>query len=282
MIFNPLQSFNLTLSFPCVGDRNWVEFLAHFLRASGMATPEFHIVATGEQLQAQVCDFVVARARKAIEDHGHFSVGLSGGSLAKVVSQGLRERGDVDWSKWHVFYCDERLVPFDSEDSTHAYIKRELLERVPVSPENVRAIDPTLDATAAAEDYAAKIRQLYPEEETAVPRFDLLLLGMGPDGHTCSLFPGHPGLTVSDRIVIPITDSPKPPPTRITLTLPVLNAARCSAVVSTGGSKAEAVKGSLEPGEGEEPLPAGMVRPTEGELHWFLDEPAAAKLNKKT
>ena len=244
-----------------------------------MAAPQLHIAGSSDELPGQVCDFVAAIAKRAASEHGFFSVGLSGGSVAKFISQGLRDRSDVNWASWRVFYCDERVVPFTSEDSTHAYIQRELLDRVPILPEHTFAIDPTLDARGAAEDYTRKIRTLYPGP--FLPAFDLLLLGMGPDGHTCSLFPGHPGLDERTEVVIPITDSPKPPPSRITLTIPVLNAARCVAVISAGASKADAVKGCLEPNEGEEPLPAGRARPTAGELHWFLDQGAAAKLAKK-
>ena len=247
-------------------------------RTTEMATPQLHIYSDAAKLQSEVCDFVAAAAKKAIESSGHFSVGLSGGSVAKIISQGLRGRSDIDWSKWHVFYCDERVVPFTSEDSTHAFIKRELLDKVALPQENIYAIDPSLDAQGAAEDYIRKIRKLYPGE--GYPSFHLLLLGMGPDGHTCSLFPGHAGLQAKE-VVIPITDSPKPPPQRITLTVPVLNSAKCLIVISTGASKADAVKGCLEPGAGVTPLPAGVPRPTNGELHWYMDEGAAAKLQNK-
>lgn len=243
-----------------------------------MATPQLHIGSL-EEVPKVVCDFVATVAKKSAGERGFFSVGLSGGSVAKFISQGLRDRSDVDWSTWRIFYCDERLVPFTSEDSTHAFIKRELLDRVPIAPEHTFAIDPTLDAEAAAEDYTRKIRSLFPGGD--LPAFDLLLLGMGPDGHTCSLFPGHPGLAERERLVIPITDSPKPPPRRITLTFPVLNNARCVAVITTGEGKKDAVRASLEPDEGAEPLPAGKVRPQAGELHWFMDTGAATTLSKK-
>lgn len=244
-----------------------------------MATPQLHIFASSDDLQTEVCDFISATSKKAVGARGHFSVGLSGGSVAKIVSQGLRGRSDIEWGKWHIFYCDERHVPFSNEDSTHAYIKRELLDHVPVDLSQVYVIDPSLDVPGAAEDYTRKIRKLYPSD--AMPTFDLLLLGMGPDGHTCSLFPGHPGLDEKTRICYPITDSPKPPPARITLTLPVLNSARCCAVIATGASKADAVKGCLEPEAGKDPHPAGQVRPTNGDLHWFMDDGSAAKLQKK-
>lgn len=242
-----------------------------------MATPQLHIINDSSQLQDKVCDFIIEKAKEALKHHAHFSLGVSGGSVSKIVSQGLRSRKDIDWSSWHIFYCDERHVPFSHDDSTHAFFKRELYDHV--TGPNVYAIDPTLTVEEAAKDYIAKVKRLYPGD--SLPTFDLLLLGMGPDGHTCSLFPNHPGLNEKEVIVIPITDSPKPPPSRITLTIPVLNNARCVAVISTGASKADAVKGCLEPSDGKDPLPAGRARPTAGELHWFMDEGASSKLDKK-
>jgi 6-phosphogluconolactonase len=243
-----------------------------------MATPQLHVVSAGD-IQDIVCDRVVEYASKCILDRGLFTIGVSGGSVAKYLTQGLGARApSVDWTKWRIFFCDERLVPFDDGESTYGYFKRELFDRVNFPPSNVLAIDSSLTVEKAAEDYVQKIKGVFKTDET--PSFDLLILGMGPDGHTCSLFPGHPGLDEKDKLVIPISDSPKPPPMRITLTFPVLNKARNVFVVATGAGKAIAVKDSLEPADGN-PLPVGRVKPTNGELHWFMDDGAAGNLSKK-
>ena len=193
-----------------------------------MDTNEVHIVEEGEDaLRQQICDLIADRAKKAVASRGLFSVGFSGGSAAKIVCSGMRSRGDVEWGKWHVFTCDERHVDLSSEDSNIAYVKRELLDHVSVPAANIYPNNPSVDVSAAAEDYVQKLRKVFPDE-SQVPVFDLLILGMGPDGHTCSLFPDHPGLEEMTKLVIPITDSPKPPPQRITFTYPVLNNARYS------------------------------------------------------
>ena len=185
-----------------------------------------NIVGGGEdEMRQKVCDTIAARAKEAAASRGQFTIGFSGGSAAKMVCSGLRSRKDVEWGKWHVFTCDERHVQLSDPDSNIAYVQRELLDHVGVPSSNVYPIDPSVDVSAAAEDYVAKLRKVFPDK-SQVPKFDFLILGMGPDGHTCSLFPGHPGLEEMKRLVIPITDSPKPPPNRITLTYPVLNNAR--------------------------------------------------------
>jgi len=129
-----------------------------------------------------------------------------------------------------------------------------------------------------AEDYMHKMKEYF--HPGSLPKFDLLLLGMGPDGHTCSLFPGHPVLLEKNAWIATVTDSPKPPPCRITLTLPVINNARTCVFVSTGASKADTIKRVLE-GNEPKPLPASLVRPTQGKLYWLLDEGAASLLNNK-
>ena len=139
-----------------------------------------------------------------------------------------------------------------------------------ITEDNFVLVDTSLPAEAAAKDYEEKLKALNKSS------YDALLLGMGPDGHTCSLFPGHPLLDETSCAVAPITDSPKPPPSRVTLTYPVLNNAKVAAFVCTGDGKKEVVKAILEDGVD---YPAGRVKPKEGELYWILDKPAAALLS---
>ncbi|KOC63226.1 6-phosphogluconolactonase [Habropoda laboriosa] len=199
-----------------------------------------------------------------------FKVGLSGGSLVQLLAQTLPNI-TTDWSRWYFFFCDERIVPFDSSDSTYGDYKTKLIGKVPVTEEQFIKINPDLSAEDAAKDYIKKMSVFFPPDR--VPCFDVLLLGLGPDGHTCSLFPGHKLLNEASLWVCPINDSPKPPPSRITFTLPVINNAKKCIFVITGSSKAEIVKRILQ--GRERILPAARVQPHNGYLYWILDEDAA-------
>ncbi|XP_062306033.1 6-phosphogluconolactonase [Osmerus eperlanus] len=227
------------------------------------------------ELGPVLAHLVACRAAKAISSHGRFSLGLSGGSLVSMLSKELPALPKLDCSKWVVGFCDERLVSFDDPESTYGLYKNQLFSKVNIPDSGVLAINPSLPVEECAEDYTRKLKETFPQED--IPMFDMLLLGMGPDGHTCSLFPGHPLLEETEKIVAPISDSPKPPPQRVTMTLPVVNSARCVVFVSTGGSKATVLKQVLEGGEGPV-LPAALVVPTHGELLWLIDDPAAASL----
>lgn len=155
--------------------------------------------------------------------------------------------------------------------------------QVPIPPGNVYAINDALSAEGAADDYETCVKHLVNSNVIAsssasgFPKFDLMLLGMGPDGHVASLFPGHPLVHENKKWVTSINDSPKPPPERITFTFPVINSSAYIALVVTGTGKADAVHSALRGSETSEKLPAALVSP-EGELKWFLDKGAASKL----
>ncbi|XP_053320270.1 6-phosphogluconolactonase [Spea bombifrons] len=204
-----------------------------------------------------------------------FTLGLSGGSLVQLLSRELPKTSGLHTEGWKVALCDERLLPFTDPESTYGEYQRHLISLGILSESQFVTIDPSLSVEDAAADYTRKLRELFPGKD--LPAFDFLILGIGPDGHTASLFPGHPLLEVKDQIVAPISDSPKPPPERVTLTLPVINAAKTVVFVATGEGKAAVLKRILQEEEND-PLPAARVSPAHGKVLWFLDEPAAREL----
>ncbi|XP_046381284.1 6-phosphogluconolactonase-like [Haliotis rufescens] len=242
-----------------------------------MAAPTVLVFENESSVSENLGKFVADKANDAIKRKNIFTVGVSGGSLAKFLCNNLPNH-KTDWSKWRMFFCDERYVPYDDAECTYKFYKENLMSKVPLSEENIFPINPNVPVEEAATDYVKKIQSVLPGD--GFPRFDLLLLGMGPDGHTCSLFPGHKLLDETSLIVAPITDSPKPPPGRVTMTYPVLNNAACAVFVSCGAGKAEKIQQVLEPGSGVL-LPAARVKPTSGEVVWFLDKAAASLLNNK-
>ncbi|CAL8273697.1 unnamed protein product [Lota lota] len=240
-----------------------------------MAARRVVVFPSSAELGTVLADLVSSRAGKAIASRGRFTLGLSGGSLVSMLSKELPTLPNLDCSKWVVGFCDERLVPSDDPESTYGLYKNQLFTKINIPESAIISIASSLPVNECAEDYARKLKEVFPGSDK--PVFDMLLLGMGPDGHTCSLFPDHPLLEETARIVAPISDSPKPPSQRVTMTLPVLNSARCVVFVSTGGSKAPVLKEVLEGREGPA-FPAARVLPTKGELFWLIDGPAAADL----
>jgi 6-phosphogluconolactonase len=179
-----------------------------------------------------------------------------------------------------VFFCDERVVPLDHEDSNFRACNEAFLKHVPIPREQIHTIDESLldDLDELSDEYEKQLIALFAEKNAArFPVFDLILLGMGPDGHTCSLFPGHELLSETDRWVAWLDDSPKPPKKRITFTYPVVNHAyRCAFVIS-GESKQDTLHAILD--EPEHGLPCSRVRPAApGLVFWFADAAAAKKV----
>ena len=165
-----------------------------------------------------LCALIESKAAAALnqDPEATFNLGLSGGSLAKFLCQGLPSI-QTDWARWRLFFCDERLVGVESSDSTWGLYQSSLVPATPLTAAQFLTVNTSLAPEEAASDYQSRLVEL-----TGL-KLDLLLLGAGPDGHTCSLFPGHPLLAepAGGRAVAHITDSPKPPPARVTLTLPV-------------------------------------------------------------
>lgn len=222
----------------------------------------------------QLATLIEKSANEAIASEDVFKIGLSGGSMVNFLVDGLPTIS-TDWSKWRFFFCDERIVSFDHAESTYGSYKKSLIGKIPVSEDQFIRVDPELSAEEAAKDYIKKMSVYFPPD--CVPRFDVLLLGMGPDGHTCSLFPNHRLLEETSLWICPINDSPKPPPSRITLTFPVINNAKVCIFAISGDSKKNMVKRILKD---KENLPATRVQPIDGSLYWILDQDAAKLLDQ--
>ncbi|MBN1993501.1 MAG: 6-phosphogluconolactonase [Anaerolineae bacterium] len=240
----------------------------------------FHSFSTPEQLSLAAAKHVARLSAQAVAARGRFTVALSGGSLIKllgpaIVAEPWRDR--VDWSKWHVFWADERCVPLTNPESNYYLAQKYLLAYVNLPPAQIYPLDDSLDPQAAAEAYQNTLAQVFSPGAGRWPCFDLILLGLGEDGHTASLFPQHALLNETERWVAAIFDSPKPPPERITLTLPVINHARQVVFITAGPGKAEALAQVFDSTLTHK-LPAQLAQPINGEAHWFVDEAAAADL----
>ncbi|XP_059444166.1 probable 6-phosphogluconolactonase 4, chloroplastic [Corylus avellana] len=252
------------------------------------AEKKVQVFDTEDEVAVSLAKYIAHLSEKFCKQRGAFSVVLSGGSLIETLRKLVEPPyiGSVDWSKWHVFWLDERVVPKTHKDSNYKLAYDGLLSKVPILPGNVYAINDALSAEGAADDYETRLKRLVGNTNvlavsaSGFPKFDLMLLGMGPDGHVASLFPGHHLLRENKRWVTFIKDSPKPPPVRITFTFPVINSSAYIALVVTGAPQAKAVQRALGKGQNSDKLPVQMVSP-EGELTWFLDRDAASGRDKR-
>lgn len=214
-------------------------------------------------------------ARAASSSKGPFRVALSGGNtpkdfLAKLASEPLKSR--VPWSRLQIFWSDERCVPADHPDSNYRMAREALLSKVPVSPENIFRVPTELTPPEAAKSYEETIVKLLGPS----PAFDWIFLGMGPDGHTASLFPGTPVVSESVRFVQSVHVESKNSD-RVTFTVPLINRSKRVVFVVSGADKAATTKSVLE-NAATPTHPASLIRPEGGELTWLLDQAAASAL----
>ncbi len=239
-----------------------------------------HILPLAELTKA-AAGYVAQVSAQAIAARGRFLVAFSGGSLPGLLFPLLADeplRAEIDWKAWHVFWSDERCVPLTDRDSNYRLAREHLFEHVAIPSAQIYTVQTALDPASAAKGYQTTLLQVFQPAPGQLPAFDLVLLGMGEDGHTASLFPHHPALKETERWVAPISDSPKPPPKRITLTLPVINNARHVAFLATGDGKAGILRRVFKEKALPGTLPAQMVQMVHGELHWFVDTDAGREL----
>ncbi len=187
-------------------------------------------------------------------------------------------RSDMDWAAWHVFWADERCVPWSSPDSNYGLANRLLFERVGIPREQIYAVNGSLGPAESADAYTAALAEVLGDEKGRIPVLDVILLGVGEDGHTASLFPNHSLLKETQQWAAPVFDAPKPPPARVTLTLPVINQARHVFFVAAGEGKKSILSQIFGPGFHQSQLPAALVHPVSGDLQWFMDEAAGGHL----
>jgi 6-phosphogluconolactonase len=250
-----------------------------------VTAPEIVVERSTDQLAGDVVARLVTTVARVQQARGRAALALTAGSIMEKVWSALAESTSaraLDWSSVDVFWGDERFVPAGSADRNDAPADRILFDHAPFSaatrfPMPAEGGEFGDDMDAAAAGYAdALYRARRPDDPDDVPNFDVVLLGLGPDGHCCSLFPEHPGVYEESVSVIPVRNSPKPPPNRLSLSFPGLNAANEIWVVAAGSGKADAAALALG-GAGRVQVPAAGARGRHRTV-WLLDRDAAAKL----
>jgi 6-phosphogluconolactonase len=231
------------------------------------------------ELSAQAAAEFVRLANERSATAGRFAVALSGGSTPRALYSllaGAEFQSQVPWDRVHFFWGDERCVPPDHPDSNYRMAFETLLSKAPVPEENIHRIEAELVPEIAAARYEKAIRDFFSLADSAWPAFDLVILGLGDDGHTASLFPGSEALNERHRLVVAAYNE-KLKSHRVTLTLPVLNRAANIFFLVAGASKTAILRDVLQR-ESSKNLPAQQIDPPNGRLIWFVDQAAAASL----
>ncbi|HJR78203.1 MAG TPA: 6-phosphogluconolactonase [Nitrospiraceae bacterium] len=241
--------------------------------------PEAHVHQDAQELAAEAADLFLWLADQAIATRGQFAVALSGGTTPKAVYRTLAStQSKLDWTKVLFFFGDERCVPPSHEDSNFLMAQTSLFQPLGIPETRIFRMAGELDPEPASRAYEAIMRRTLGPSSGGWPRFDLVLLGLGEDGHTASLFPGTPALGEQIRWVVP-GFAPVGIKHRLTVTLNVINHADVVLFLVAGAGKAQIARKVLEPSSSEAaPYPASLVHPTAGRYLWFLDKAAASDL----
>ncbi len=241
------------------------------------AEPEVRISPDIEALSRKVAVSIVERINTGVSGGRTFSIALPGGKTPEMLYQFLSAefRDEIPWGQVHLFWGDERYVPPDDPRSNYRTVEESLLRHVPIPAGNVHRMPTHFSkADEAAQAYERILRDYFP---SPWPRFNLVLLGLGDEGHTASLFPGSPALAEQERWVLAVR-APAEPPLRLTLTLPALNHAECVYFLVAGAQKASALLHAVTTWPAQPNSPAAMVRPQHGEVVWWTDQAAAQLL----
>lgn len=242
------------------------------------------IYPDGRALSIVAAQLFLKLANRAIAEHGAFSVALAGGATPRSIYSLLADPSfpqssgyEIDWKRVQLYWGDERCVPPDHPDSNYHMVFETLLSKTPIPLVNVHRMRGELGPVTASEEYEQILHAAFGSQL----RFDLIMLGIGEDGHTASLFPETPAVQVADRWVVGVEHRQPPEPLidRVSLTLPAINSAYNIAFIVSGAKKAAILRRVLQPGSSRDKLlPARLVQPSHGNLLWLLDEEAARGL----
>lgn len=241
---------------------------------------KINIFKTVQELLMAVAEYFISVAQSSISSHGEFNVALSGGSSPKRLYEMLASpdfKHQVEWNKVNFFFGDERYVPADDPENNSLMVKKTLFDPLKIPSSNIFVINTLLSPEDAAKKYISTITDHFKDQPI---RFDLILLGLGDNSHTASLFPYTSVLTDRSASVKAVFLEQQNV-YRITMTAPLINQARHIAFIVYGSAKAEAVHHVLENGHDEKKYPARLIHPMKGDLQWYLDEAAASHLKKE-
>jgi 6-phosphogluconolactonase len=245
-----------------------------------MSEPKITVLDDPQAVYVHAAEEIAHFAGEDICTHAQFTIALSGGSTPAAIYEllGTRFRLSVDWKEVQFFWGDERCVPPDNELSNYAMAQRTLLTHLALRPDQVHRMRGELPPEEAARSYEDELKSAFALGDDELPRFDLVMLGLGDNRHTLSLFPGHKkAIEETEKLVIAV-DVEATPPRRITFTPPVANHAQRAMFVATGRDKAEAVRDVIAGPRDPLKFPAQIIQPSDGELVWLLDRGAASLL----
>ena len=269
------------LTRPAPGDRrrhrnSWEICLEMPIRQKMMAMPwEVMVEKDAAAMARRSADLFLDMARESTKERGCFAVAISGGNTPRPLHRLLAEKSDdleEVWGKTHLFWVDERCVPAEDPASNYGMARQDFIWRIPIPTSQVHPVNGILPPEQGARDYEAILKSFFQVKGCAFPRFDLVVLGVGSDGHTASLFPHHHALGERERWVVAVKGG-YPDMWRVTLTLPVLNASRQVLFLVSGEGKRDIVEKIFE--SGGEALPVRFIQPGAGSTTWIMDEDAA-------
>ncbi|MBC7654615.1 MAG: 6-phosphogluconolactonase [Oligoflexus sp.] len=238
-----------------------------------------NVFKTPDEVIHSLANYFVNCANTAIKKHNKFSVALSGGNSPKRLYELLASadfKNKIDWKKVYFFFGDERYVPQDNVDSNYLMAKTALFDHLDIDDSQINKVDTSLNPAAAAQDYDRCICNFFDED----PSFDLMLLGLGDDAHTASIFPNTSLVWIDEENVKEVYLEDKQI-YRISFTAPLINASKNVVFLTFGANKADAIKAVFEGEKNVNLYPAQLINPTNGELQWFVDEAAVSKLDKR-